>query len=46
MLVLAVAAVTTTTRLAVFMGDSDRADLSLLPEIPFLVHHACLTAYV
>lgn len=35
-----------TARLSIFMGDASRTDLSLVPEIPFLVHHSCLTAYV
>jgi hypothetical protein len=46
MLVLALATVAQTTRLGVFMGDATRTDLSLVPEVPFLASHSCLTAYV
>lgn len=35
-----------TARLSVFMADARRTDFSLLPDVPFLVHHSCLTAYV
>ena len=46
MLVLGVGTVAMTARLSAFMGDASRSELSLLPEIPFFVHHSCLTAYV
>lgn len=35
-----------TTRLSVFMGDPARAEYSLAPDLPFFLHHSCLTAYV
>lgn len=46
LVVLGAAAVVETTRLSTFMADASRADLSLVPDIPFLVHHSCLSAYV
>jgi alpha-1,2-mannosyltransferase len=46
MLLFGLGAITLTTRLSAFMGDSSRAELSLLPEIPFFLHHSCLTAYI
>ena len=46
MIVLGLLAVTATSRLSVFMGDAARADLSMIPDVPVLVHHSCLTAYV
>lgn len=46
MLTLGVFTVTMTTRIAIFMGDARHPELSLEPEIPFLVEHSCLTAYV
>jgi hypothetical protein len=45
-LALGLAAVVQTTRLGAFMGDATRTELSLVPEVPLLVNHACLTAYV
>ncbi len=46
MLVLGVLTVTMTTRLGVYMGDPTRPELSLAPDVPFMVHHSCLSAYV
>ena len=46
MFALGVFTVTMTTRIAIFMGDARHPELSLEPEIPFLVEHSCLTAYV
>ena len=46
MALLGVLAVSTTTRLSAFMADASRTELSLAPDVPFLVHHSCLTAYV
>ena len=46
MLVLGVLTVTMTTRLGVYMGDKTRPELSLAPDVPFMVHHSCLSAYV
>lgn len=43
---LAVGTVVGTARLSVFMGDASRPELSMMPELPFLVKHSCLTAYV
>ncbi len=46
MILLGLLTVKQTAQLATFMGDSARPELSLVPEVPFLVHHSCLTAYV
>lgn len=46
MVLAGLAAVIVTTRIATFMGDASRADLSLIPDVAFFVHHSCLTAYV
>ncbi len=46
LIVLGVATVAETTRLGVFMGDASHPEFSTLPDMPFLVHHSCLTAYV
>ena len=46
MIVLGLATVAVSTRLSVFMGDSSRADLSVMPGEAFLVKHSCLSAYV
>lgn len=46
MILIGVVTVTMTARLSVFMGDASRPDLSLAPDVPFLVKHSCLTAYV
>ncbi len=32
--------------IAVFLGDPSLVAYSFAPEVPFLVHHSCLTAYV
>lgn len=40
------AAVVQTARVGSFMGDASRRELSLVPSVPFLVRHSCLTAYV
>lgn len=45
-IVSALLAVTQTARLSIFMGDEQQAQFSTFPSIPFLVNHACLTAYV
>ena len=46
MVLLGLATIVLTTRLSVFMGDSTRVDLSLLPEVAFFAQHSCLSAYV
>jgi hypothetical protein len=46
MALVAVLTVGQTARVSTYMGDSTRTELSVLPSIPFLVHHSCLTAYV
>lgn len=43
---LGIATITQTARLSTFMGDYMRPELSLLPSVPFIVNHSCLTAYV
>lgn len=45
-ILLGIATITQTARLSTFMGDSTRSELSLIPSVPFLVNHSCLTAYV
>jgi len=45
-LLLSIAAIAQISRLSSFMGDHKRAELSLLPTVPFVVNHSCLTAYV
>lgn len=42
----ALAAVISTARLSVFMGDSTRVDQQPLPGVAFLETHSCFTAYV
>ena len=44
--VLALAAVVSTSRLSIFMGDKARVDQQAVPGIAFLETHSCLTAYV
>ena len=44
--VLAVAAVTKTAQLSIFIGDSTRTDLQTVPGNTFTEIHSCLTAYV
>lgn len=43
---LALAAVVSTARLTVFVGDPARVDQQPLPDMEFLKTHSCLTAYV
>lgn len=38
-------AIVASARIATFMGDAARTELSLLPDVPFFLHHSCLTAY-
>jgi len=45
-ILLGVITITQTNRLGTFMGDYKRPELSLMPSVPFLVNHSCLTAYV
>jgi Glycosyltransferase family 87 len=40
------AAVVSTARVSVFMGDASRVDMQVLPGERFLETHSCLTAYV
>jgi len=44
--VLALAAVTKTAQLSIFIGDPTRTDLQALPGNTFTETHSCLTAYV
>jgi hypothetical protein len=34
------------SQMAVFLGDSSYEGASIAPDVPFLVHHSCLTAYI
>ncbi len=43
---LGIATITQSGRISTYMGDHKRPDMSLLPDIPFIVNHSCLTAYV
>ncbi len=43
---LAVFTIWQTSKISTFMGDSKRAELSVLPAVPFFRTHSCLTAYV
>ena len=43
---LGIVAVIQTARISTFIGDHDRAELSVVPSVPFIVNHSCLTAYV
>lgn len=45
-IVLALAAVTKTAQLSIFIGDPARTDLQVLPGNTFTETHSCLTAYV
>lgn len=44
--VVALAALVSTARLSVFIGDPSRVDMQMLPGDTFLETHSCLTAYV
>lgn len=44
--VVALAAIVTTARLSVFMGDAKRVEQQVLPGLAFVETHSCLTAYV
>jgi hypothetical protein len=35
-----------TTKLSAFMGDAQRMELSMIPEMAFLKNHSCFTSYV
>ena len=43
---LVLASIVSTARLSVFVGDSARSDLQVLPRVDFLGTHSCLSAYV
>ncbi len=43
---LGAATIAQTARISTYMGDYRRPELSILPGESFIVHHACLTAYV
>lgn len=45
-MVVSLGAVAQSARLSTFVGDPSRTELSLIPSIPFIVRHSCLTAYV
>ncbi len=45
-ILLGIATITQTARVSTFMGDYTRPEMSLLPDVPFIVNHSCLTAYV
>lgn len=43
---LGIVTVLQTARISTFIGDHTRAELSVVPSVPFIVNHSCLTAYV
>lgn len=43
---LAVFTIWQTARLSTFMGDAQRVEQSVIPDVIFFVDHSCLTAYV
>lgn len=44
--ILGLAAIVQTSRLSTFIGDPTRVELSLFPDVPFIVNHSCFTAYI
>lgn len=46
MILLSLVTIVQVARISTFMGDHNRGELSVLPTVPFVVNHSCLTAYV
>lgn len=46
MVLLGILTITQTSRISTFIGDPTRTEMSVVPSVPFIVNHSCLTAYV
>lgn len=45
-ILLGIVAIAQTARISTFIGDPTRTEMSVIPSVPFIVNHSCLTAYV